>query len=201
MRDNGTLRLFLAIVPPDGLNREIARLQGRLQRIVTGNIRWVKPEGLHLTLKFFGDVSAMAVEQISTAGKQAADADAPFTLSLCGLGTFPSAKRPRVVYLEMEGDTKRLTVFQAKLEKKLAEMGFPGEERPFLPHLTLARIKTLAEPESLLRELSASSAYEARQFTASELCLFKSDLGPGGALYTKLAAYPFAGSAGESLAI
>ncbi|MCK9362555.1 MAG: RNA 2',3'-cyclic phosphodiesterase [Syntrophales bacterium] len=197
MRDNGAFRLFLAIAPPDGLNREIARLQGRLQRIVTGNIRWVKPEGLHLTLKFFGDVSAMEVEQISAACGQAAAADAPFTLSLRGLGTFPSAKRPRVVYLEMEGDTKRLTVFQAKLEKKLSEMSFPREERPFLPHLTLARIKTLSEPDSLLRELSASSAYEARQFTASELCLFKSDLTPGGAIYTKLAAYPFAGNAGE----
>ena len=197
MRDNGAFRLFLAIAPPDGLNREIARLQGRLQRIVTGNIRWVKPEGLHLTLKFFGDVSAMEVEQISAACGQAAAADAPFTLSLRGLGTFPSAKRPRVVYLEMEGDTKRLTVFQAKLEKKLSEMSFPREERPFLPHLTLARIKTLSEPDSLLRELSASSAYEAGQFTASELCLFKSDLTPGGAIYTKLAAYPFAGNAGE----
>ncbi|MHB8091432.1 MAG: RNA 2',3'-cyclic phosphodiesterase [Syntrophales bacterium] len=197
MRDNGAFRLFLAIALPDGLNREIARLQGRLQRIVTGNIRWVKPEGLHLTLKFFGDVSAMEVEQISAACGQAAAADAPFTLSLRGLGTFPSAKRPRVVYLEMEGDTKRLTVFQAKLEKKLSEMSFPREERPFLPHLTLARIKTLSEPDSLLRELSASSAYEAGQFTASELCLFKSDLTPGGAIYTKLAAYPFAGSAGE----
>jgi len=199
MQADGTFRLFLAIDPPDGINREIARIQSRLQRIVTGDVRWVKPGGVHLTLKFFGDVPAKEIEPISAASLKAAAVAAPFTLSFRGLGTFPPARRPRVVYLGMEGDTKRLAAFQAEIEAELADRGFPGEERPFLPHLTLARIKSLEESDRLFRELAESKAYEAGQFTATELCLFKSELAPGGAIYTKLAAYPFAGSAGEQL--
>jgi len=195
MRDNETFRLFLAIDPPEESNREIARIQERLQKLVSGDVRWVKPGGFHLTLKFFGNVPATEIEQISAASRKAAATAAPFTLSLRGLGTFPSARHPRIIYLGMEGDTKRLAAFQAELEQELATRGFPMEERPFLPHLTLARIKSLPESDGLHRELSAGGAYEAEPFTASELCLFKSELAPGGAIYTKLAAFPFAGSA------
>jgi len=197
MRDDGAVRLFLAIAPPDGIIQEIVMFQERLQKIVTGAVRWVKPGGMHLTLKFFGDVPAAEIEQISEASGQTAGAAAPFTLSFRGLGTFPAAGRPRVIYLGMKGDTKRLTAFQKRLEEELAGRGFPGEKRPFWPHLTLARIKNLSEPGRFLRELAKTEAYETGPFTASELCLFGSELTPRGAVYTRLGAYQFALSARE----
>jgi 2'-5' RNA ligase len=193
MRNDGVYRLFLAIDPPDEINGNIVRIQSRLQRIITGDVRWVKPGGVHLTLKFFGDVPARELEKIAAASVKAAAAADPFTLSLRGLGVFPSARRPRVLYLGIEGETTRLTSFQNKLEAGLCDCGFPREERQFLPHLTLARIKSLREPDRLLKELEGSKTYEAGQFTVSELRLIKSDLTPGGAVYTQLAGFPLAG--------
>ncbi len=92
---------------------------------------------------------------------------------------------------------ERLTAFQGRLEEELAGRGFPGEKRPFLPHLTLARIKNLSEPGMLFREFAKTGAYGTGQFTASELCLFRSELTPRGAVYTRLGACQFAMSAKE----
>jgi len=196
MANDGTFRLFLAIDPPEAALREIADIQKRLQKSFAGNIRWVKPDGMHLTLKFFGDVFADAIGAISAECLQEAAQEAPFTLSFRGLGTFPTVKRPRVLYLGLEGDTARLTDFQSRLENRLSETGFTGEDRPFTPHLTLARIKELREPEKIAKETTEIAKYATKQFTAREMTLFKSDLTPGGAVYTKLAGYPFAVNVG-----
>jgi 2'-5' RNA ligase len=196
MQVEGTVcRLFLAIDPPEGIIPEIEGLQRSLQWIVAGDVRWVKAGGMHLTLKFFGDVPADDIEKISRECASTAATVFPFKLSFHGLGTFPPAKHPRVLYLVMEGDTKRLTALQTELEGKLADRGFPREERSFTPHLTLARIKSLRDPDRLVKEMAKGGA-KTGQFTAAELVLFKSDLIPGGAVYTRLAAYPFAGGAG-----
>ncbi len=196
MANDATFRLFLAIDPPEAVLREIADIQKRLQKLVDGNIRWVKPEGMHLTLKFFGDAFTDDIRAISAACVQEASQEAPFTLSFCGLGNFPTVKRPRVLYLGLEGDATRLTDFQSRLEKRLSEAGFTGEDRPFTPHLTLARIKELREPEKIAKEMTGIAKYATKQFTAQEMTLFHSDLTPGGAVYTKLAGFPFAGNAG-----
>jgi 2'-5' RNA ligase len=192
MANDGTFRLFLAIDPPEAVLREIADIQKRLQKLVAGNIRWVKPEGMHLTLKFFGDALTDDIRAISAACVQEAAQEAPFILSFCGMGTFPTVKRPRVLYLGLEGETMRLADFQSRLENRLSEMGFTGEDRHFTPHLTLARIKELREPEKIAKEAAEILKYATKQFTAREMVLFKSDLSPGGAVYTKLAGCPFA---------
>lgn len=196
MANDGPFRLFLAIDPPEAALLEIADIQKRLQKSFAGNIRWVKPEGVHLTLKFFGDVFADDIRAISAACVQEAAKEAPFTLSFRGLGAFPTVKRPRVLYLGLEGDATRLTDFQSILENRLSETGFTGENRPFTPHLTLARIKELREPEKIAKETTEIAKYATKQFTAQEMTLFQSDLTPGGAVYTKLAGFPFAGNAG-----
>ena len=193
MTDERMIRAFLALDPPEEILREIGRVQERLKRLIHGDVRWVRPESIHLTLKFFGDIRDGEVETISTvAGRAAADVG-PFELAIGGAGVFPDMKRPRVIWLGMNGDTERLTIFQNGLERALREIGFPGEERPFRPHLTLGRIRSPKGLGGLAEALKQAEKDADARFTVSGLCLFKSELTPQGAIYTRLAVYPFAG--------
>jgi 2'-5' RNA ligase len=191
-----TIRSFLALDPPEEILREIGRIQDRLKKIIHGDVRWVRPEGIHLTLKFFGDISENAVVEISAVAGKAAAAVGTFELAIGGAGIFPDMKRPRIIWLGMNGDVARLVTFQKELEHALQEFGFPREERPFRPHLTLGRIKSAKGVTGLAEALRKGETYTAGRFTASGLGLFKSDLTPRGAIYTRLAGYPFTGREG-----
>jgi 2'-5' RNA ligase len=191
-----TIRAFLALDPPEEILREVGRIQDRLRKLVHGDLRWVRPEGIHLTLKFFGDISENAVESISAVAGHAAAEAGPFELAIGGMGVFPDLSRPRVVWLGMNGEVARLVTFQQGLERALGEIGFPPEERPFRPHLTLGRIKSPKGLTGLAEVLEKEKTVTAGSFTASALSLFQSDLTPRGAVYTRLATYPFAGREG-----
>jgi 2'-5' RNA ligase len=188
-----TIRAFLALDPPEEILREIGRIQDRLRKLIHGDLRWVRPEGIHLTLKFFGDISENAVESISAVAGQAAAEAGPFELAIGGMGVFPDPSRPRVVWLGMNGEVARLVTFQQGLERVLGGIGFPPEERPFRPHLTLGRIKSPKGLTGLAEVLEKEKTVTAGSFTASALSLFQSDLKPRGAVYMRLATYPFAG--------
>lgn len=193
MTDEQTIRSFLALDPPEEILREIGQVQNRLQKLIHGDLRWVRPESIHLTLKFFGDISGNAVANISAVAEKAAAAAGPFELAIGGAGVFPDMNRPRIIWLGMNGDVARLVTFQKELERALQEIGFPREERPFRPHLTLGRIKSPKGLIGLAEALEKRETYTAGRFTASGLGLFKSDLTPRGAIYTRLAGYPFTG--------
>lgn len=197
MKDETTVRIFLALDPPEGILREIGRVQNRLQGLIHGDIRWVRPEAIHLTLKFFGDVPECDVAKISAVAGKAAAVVRPFDLMIGGVGVFPDRYRqPRVIWLGMGGEAARLVTFQKGMERALQGIGFPREERPFLPHLTLGRVMTPKGLTGLKGVLEKGEMYTAGRFTASGLGLFKSDLTPRGAIYTRLAGYPFAGREG-----
>ncbi len=193
MQTDATIRAFLAIEPPKDILRKISDIQDRLKKLFPMDIRWVKPEGMHLTLKFLGDVPEKDALNISSASGEASSAVGPLAFSVSGLGVFPDIRRPRVVYLEIKGDTDKLESFQKRLESVLAGIGFPEEQRPFRAHLTLGRVKSAKGVSELAKEMEKGNTYTAGEFTATELCLFKSDLTPHGAVYTKLAVCPFAG--------
>jgi 2'-5' RNA ligase len=188
-----TIRSFLALDPPEEILREIGRVQDRLKRMIHGDVRWVRPVSIHLTLKFFGDISENRVAEISVIAGKATAAIRPFELAIGGVGVFPDMKRPRVVWLGMNGDVTRLVAFQRELDRALQGVGFPGEERPFRPHLTLGRIKSPKGIMGLAEALTKGETYTAGRFTAFGLGLFKSDLTPQGAIYTRLAGYSFTG--------
>lgn len=189
-----TIRAFLAIDPPEEILREIGQIQERLRKEIHGDIRWVRPEAIHLTLKFFGDIPARDAAGISAVVGKAAAEIRPFDLSIGGVGVFPDRYRqPRIIWLGMGGDAARLTAFQKGMERALQGIGFPREEQPFLPHLTLGRVKNPKGITGLKGVLEKGETYTAGRFTASGLGLFKSDLTPRGAIYTRLAEYPFAG--------
>jgi 2'-5' RNA ligase len=193
MTDEKSIRSFLAIEPPDAVLKEIDAVQRRLRKRIEGDIRWVRPEGIHLTLKFFGDVFAADIANIATIAEKAAEKEGPFSLSIGGAGAFPDPSRPRVLWLGMSGDVERLLAFQKGLDQSLNEIGFPREERPFRPHLTLGRIKTSRGLIGLSRALEEGEEYRAGRFVASGLSLMQSELTPGGAVYKQLKWFPFAG--------
>jgi 2'-5' RNA ligase len=190
--DENMIRAFLAIDPPEEILREIGRIQERLQRMIRGEVRWVRPEAIHLTLKFFGDIPENAIANIAMVMDEAAAGEAPLTLMIGGAGVFPDQRRPRVLWLGMDGDVPRLLNFQKEIEGRLGIAGFPAEERPFRPHLTLARIKSPRGLIGLEQALEKGEKYAAGQFTAAGIGLIRSELTPRGAVYTKLKWFPFA---------
>ena len=112
-------------------------------------------------------------------------------LNVRNLGAFPSVNRPRVLWLGLDGDTDALISLQAQIDTGFQDYGFKKEERPFRPHLTLARIKEPKGLDGLAEAVKKNEDYNAGSFTISGLTLFKSDLKPTGAIYTKLAYFPF----------
>ena len=193
MRSEGTYRTFLAIDPPEAVRREMGRIQEQMKRTVRGLIRWIHPEGIHLTLKFFGDITGDDITRIADAAEQEATTKKPLELQVKTVGVFPDLKRPRVVWLGMAGDVDRLLALQTALDKRFAALGFPKEDRPFRAHLTLGRIKTSKGLLGMAQAVEQGAAAEAGSFRAAGLTLFKSDLKPAGAVYTKLAEFPFGG--------
>jgi 2'-5' RNA ligase len=149
-------------------------------------IRWVRKEGIHLTLKFLGDIDRRDVEKIHGAMRQAALAFPPLVLRGDGLGVFPDFKRARVVWVGVAGDIKALRTLQGALEDALYALGFPKERRSFKGHLTLGRIRGRLDGSKLGRALQGLGDFRTEDFTAQSLVLFQSDLRPEGAVYTKL---------------
>jgi len=193
MSEETALRAFLAVEPPSAVRGEIAGIQERLKKTVRGVIRWVRPAGIHLTLKFFGNIPPPAVDLISGAVAARTVGVAPFDLTVRTVGVFPDLNRPRVVWLGMAGEVERLLVLQKSLDREFGALGFPREERPFRAHLTLGRIKSPKGLVGLARAVETGETATAGSFRAEELILFRSELTPQGALYTRLAAFPLRG--------
>jgi RNA 2',3'-cyclic 3'-phosphodiesterase len=193
MSDEKSIRAFLAIDPPQEIFNEIIKIQERLRKTLQGDIRWVKPEGIHLTLKFFGYIYDSDIANISDVVKNSVANMKALLLNVRSIGAFPSVNRPRVLWLGIDGDTDALINLQVKIDAGLESYGFKKEDRPFRPHLTLARIKEPKGLVGLAETVKKNEDYIAGSFTAGGLTLFKSDLKPTGAIYTKLDYFPFPG--------
>ena len=187
------IRAFLAIEPAEDILQAVSRLQEKIKLEVSGRMSWTKPQSQHLTLKFFGDVSADDVKNICSAVEKRLATASSLILKIEKLGVFPDIKRPRVLWVGMAGDVEKLTVLQSNLEKDFEKIGFPREDRPFKAHLTLARIKDPRDITGMSEALKKHSGFTAGEFTCKELILFQSKLTPQGAIYTKLAGFALGG--------
>ncbi|HVO85314.1 MAG TPA: RNA 2',3'-cyclic phosphodiesterase [Syntrophobacteria bacterium] len=190
------IRSFIAIELPDEIRRALGGVQGQLKRDLVG-VRWVHPGSVHLTLKFLGEIHPEQVQPIAAAAKGVVQDEPPLNLGVSGLGAFPNPRRPRVIWVGLQGDVERLGGLQARLEEALEPLGFPAEHRPFRPHLTLGRVKDPRRPPDLTRALADVTVPICNSFDVHEILVYKSDLRPNGAIYTKLQHLPFAGSAGS----
>lgn len=191
MPDGETVRSFLAIDPPEAVRRNIARIQEALKRNIRGTISWVRPEGMHLTLKFLGNIGESDVQAVAAAVAGPAAATPVLKLNVQGLGVFPGPRRPRVLWIGTGGDIERLIALQKAVDLGCEACGFTKEERPFQAHLTLARIKSPQGVAGIERMLAEKGTGAAGAFEARSLTLFKSELTRKGAVYTELLRFPF----------
>lgn len=178
------MRLFVAIELSENLRRGLVRLQRSLAEF-DPVVRWAGAEQLHLTLKFLGEVPDADVPQVTAALATAAAGAAPMTLTTAPAGCFPPRGKVRVVWVGLAGG-QALADCQRAVEDALANAGFPREERPFSPHLTLGRVREGRGDDRLRAGVAALRVPEAEQPVAA-LSLMQSELLPGGARHTRVA--------------
>jgi 2'-5' RNA ligase len=177
------MRSFIAIEIDDGVRRELAAFQ-QLLRVTRAQVRWVRPEAMHLTLAFLGEVDETALDGIQTAMTVSAEASAPLQLEFCGTGTFGPPRSPRVVWVDIRHDVKGLLKLQSSLAASLRAIGFETESRPFAPHITLGRIHGPLNLDEMMKRVDKASHRSFGTIEATRLTLFKSDLHPEGATHT-----------------
>ena len=148
--------------------------------------RWVRPQNIHLTLKFLGNINPADIEKIGKAMADAAGDSAPITLTVGGIGFFPGIRRPRVIWVGLGGQTDALRNFQRNLANRLATIGFPSDKRSFKAHLTLGRFRQAVNPNILNQTVQDYSDLGDLQFSVDRIILFQSDLKPSGAVYSHL---------------
>lgn len=183
------IRVFLAVELSSGIRENLFSLQQELKKILPP-INWVRPESIHLTLKFLGYVELSRISQLLLALEPIGKKQHGFSIEVQGVGVFPQVKHPRIFWVGVTGKTHALQELVLEIEAVLEPLGFPPEEKPYHPHLTLARIKrdnaivgsALLENEVLEREQHLGT------LTVDRLTLFQSDLDSTGATYTPLGA-------------
>jgi 2'-5' RNA ligase len=186
------MRLFVAVDLPPALKEAIRQLQNPLRHLA-GGVSWVRGEGFHCTLKFLGEVTPEQLPAIQSS-LAAVPRPAPFTLHLRHLGVFPSESRPRVIWVGLEPALPHLAALQRDVEAAMAPLGFPPENRPFRPHLTLGRVKDNRSLHNLLKYIrEESERVDLGAFPVTQFTLFQSTLSPEGAQYTVLGQFALQG--------
>ncbi len=190
------IRAFIAIELPDAAKEHLTSLRARLRPAQHPYIKWVAPEGIHLTLKFLGNIPQERVPQITEAMARVAQGVSPFRVQIGGLGAFPNMKRPQVIWVAIEGEVEQLITLHQGIDQALIPLGFAPESRPFTPHLTLGRLKERASPEERKRigEHMAFTEFESGPtIEVTEINLMRSRLTPQGAIYSRIAAVELRG--------
>ncbi len=180
------MRTFIAIDLPDAVRRFLAARQDRL-RAAGGSVRWVRPERMHLTLAFLGEVPEEMAPEVEAAVREACAGFAPVPIEMGGAGQFPPRGRPRVVWTGLEDPAGRLLALQAALARATEVFAEKPERRRYEPHLTLGRVRGGRGLRDLSGAVARLAGETGPQFTAREVVLFKSDLSPQGPTYTALA--------------
>lgn len=182
---NRSMRLFTAI--DIGAMDRLVKVEKELEQ--TGaNLKMVEPSSIHCTLKFLGDVDKHRIDAICASMERAVTDVASFTMTVKGMGVFPSLDYIKVVWVGLDGGP--ITTIAEQLEKELSQRGFKKEKRPFTPHSTLARVKSAQAKEQLLKVVRQHQNTHFGDKLINAICLKKSDLQPGGPVYTTLREIP-----------
>jgi 2'-5' RNA ligase len=197
------LRLFVAIEMPEEWHAALASMQRKLGELLetpqAPRLRWVRPEGMHLTLKFLGNISPDRLPEIEHALAQAVTSPPNVVLRLGNTGYFTGPRRSlRVLWIGVDGDTTALSALAGWVDAACAEIGFEAERRPFAPHLTLARGRedgAIAVDQTLVSRLQAMQVPALPPFMVERVSLMRSHLERGGARYERIASWPQAGQA------
>jgi RNA 2',3'-cyclic 3'-phosphodiesterase len=187
------LRAFIAVEILNGIQDAITQGTASLKNALPKPlVRWVAPHNVHLTLKFLGDVSPTTLQDLAGAIKVEAVSHGMFSISVGGLGAFPSPRRARVIWIGLEAPPA-LEALRRGVEAAAAHLGYAPEGRPFSPHLTIGRVEQNASAADLQRIRAALEATKVGLLgtqPVEALHIFKSDLQPGGSVYTHLYTMP-----------
>ncbi len=178
------MRTFVAVELSDAIRRRLGEAQERL-RSARCAVKWVKPELMHITLKFLGEIEEGVIAGIEGAMASAAEGIAPFDLTVAGLGAFPERGAPRVLWAGVR-DNGSLAILNRRLEDGLERLGFARESRPFSPHLTIGRVKDPHGAGALRGPLGREAATQFGSCRVESLVLMLSTLSPAGPTYTPL---------------
>jgi len=180
-----TIRTFIALELPPSVISLLEKVQEDLKSMRL-RAKWVRPENIHLTLKFLGNINPGDIDKIGGAMMDAVEDFAAIDLVAGGVGVFPGIKRPRVIWVGLGGQIQLLFAVQRVLEENLAALGFKKEKRPFKGHLTLGRFKQTVDPNTIRQIIREYANLYSEEFTARRIILYKSDLKPTGAVYSQL---------------
>lgn len=192
------IRTFVAIELEAPLRQALAQVQAtlrsRLQQAVGPDVRiqWVKPESIHQTLKFLGDIPEDRVPDVQAVLARVAGGHSRFTVDVEGLGVFPDVRAPRVLWVGLTAHVDALKRLAVDVEVALGAIGFAPESKPFNPHLTLARIKERSHDIGRVLSGEGLLAQETKlgELTVAAVSLMKSELKPTGSVYTRLQDFP-----------
>jgi 2'-5' RNA ligase len=190
-------RTFFAVELSTEIRAGVRRIQQGLRGNAAG-VRWVRPEGIHLTLRFLGEVAPERIKGIVNRAEQCVQVISPFTIGIGGCGGFPTAHYPRVIWIGVEDPSGALKVLQARVEAGMVELGFLKEKRNYAPHLTLGRLHPGKGQRMIAQALEAIKESDLGQMEVREICLFRSQLKPTGAEYTTLQVISLGGISGMS---
>ena len=186
------LRAFIAVELPIEIRQAACAATSKLRKEIGELVRWVPLENMHLTLKFLGDVAPSNMDMLSQMLRAETELFNCFDLHLNGLGSFPSPKRPRLIYIGIQAPAA-LESLHRGIESASRRLGYESEERGFSPHLTLGRVKqnvTATEQQVIRRALEQTKIDSLGTARVDSVQLFKSDLKPTGSVYTQLYSAP-----------
>lgn len=193
MPSSNMLRTFIAIELSETVRQDVARVIAELDRIEAA-VRWVKPENLHLTLKFLGDVEEPRLSDLFDGTEEVLRGIQAFRITFRGLGAFPHLRRPRVFWIGIEQGADSLKTVQKRIEDRLTGLGFPRDTKAFSPHLTLGRVKKslrgIFELASTIERMSVGP----EEMSVERVVVMKSVLTPEGPIYSKLREVPLLSS-------
>lgn len=178
------MRTFIAIGIPKNIKDKIGVYEEPLRK-ERAKISWIKPENIHITLKFLGEVEENKIQEIYEALKKCVSNQKPFDIEVIGTGGFPNLNRPRIIWVGLKKGSEELKTLAKSIDNELEKLGFRKEKRGFSPHLTVGRVKNIYNIHEFVEKMN-SVEFKGDTFTADEILIMKSDLKPTGAVYTKL---------------
>lgn len=184
------IRCFIAVDIPDSFKEELKDLLVSLKKH-GADVKWVKAENLHVTLKFLGDATGLQVEAVKNSLFQIVKGQKRFTVHLSGLGGFPDLKKPRVIWAGMDEGGEALGVLAAKVQREAETLGFQKEDHEFSAHLTIGRVKSFRKLAPLVKAIETAPFSSRSKFEVDHLTFYKSTLTPQGSLYEPIEIFRF----------
>lgn len=179
------IRCFVAIEIPETIRTLLISAQEELRKYIRG-ASWVKRGNIHLTLKFLGDVAPNQISVIKNVIEQVTDTRSPFSMELGGIGAFPNLTRPRIIWAGVNTGTDEVAVIAREIDVGLSRHGYERDEKPFRPHLTLARLKHRMNLKPLVDVFQQYDTINGARMIVKQIRIIQSNLRRSGAVYTPL---------------